>query len=377
MLTHDFPKSPGAALRQEQPDEPVLFLSPLALQHRAREFLQGFPGLVTYAVKANPHSTVLENLVAAGVQSFDVASPYEIDTVRQVCPDAVLHYNNPVRSRAEVALGIAAGVASWSVDELSELDKLADAPRHEVAVRFKLPVPGAAYDFGDKFGAPTKDAVRLLKRVADMGFAPSLCFHPGTQCTDPQAWVRYIRVAAQIAQDAGIRLERLNVGGGFPQDRGQGAPDLKVIFRAIDEARGVFGKQAPSLLCEPGRAMVAEAATLAVRIKSLRGRTLYLNDGIYGGLTELKLMGPSGLVTLLSSDGVPKHGRPQMFKVFGPTCDSLDHIPDGLQLPENAEVEDYILVGGMGAYSQCIATPFNGYGAVALKTVADLSGQSG
>lgn len=375
MQPATFFDSPATALRHDQPDTPVLFLSAQALQASARRFQAGFPGLVTYAVKANPHPTVLENLVAAGIRSFDVASPQEMAAVRAVCPDAALHYNNPVRSKAEVAAGVAAGVISWSVDEDSELLKLADVPRDEVAVRFKLPVPGAAYDFGEKFGATPDAAIALLRKVDKMGFTPSLCFHPGTQCTDAQAWVRYIEAAAEIAAAAGVTIERLNVGGGFAQDRGQGAPDLEAVFSAINTALSAFGEK-PRLMCEPGRGLVADAATIAVRIKSRRGETLYLNDGIYGGLTELQTMGPSGRVSLLSADGVVKAGDRTRFRVFGPTCDSLDQIPQGLALPSDAAEGDYVLIDGMGAYSVCITTGFNGYGAIDLKTVASVSGQS-
>ena len=367
--------NPRVALRALRPDEPVLFLSPKALQENAFRFQNGFPGLVTYAVKANPHPTVLENLVAAGLSAFDVASPAEMRAVRTACPDATLHYNNPVRSRVEIAAGVDAHVSSWSVDDPGELQKLHNVPRGEVAVRFKLPITGAAYDFGDKFGATPEEAALLLRESVAMGFEPALCFHPGTQCTDAQAWVSYMRAAARIAASVGVRLKRLNVGGGFPQDRGQGAPDLEEFFAAIGQARQVFGSTQPALLCEPGRALVASTSTLAVRIKSRRAETIYLNDGIYGGMTELRDMGPSGLVTLLSPQGKIKTGPVTTFKAFGPTCDSLDHIPGGLQLPNSAAEDDYILIGGMGAYSSCLSTRFNGYCLEHLQTVAEVSGQ--
>jgi ornithine decarboxylase len=119
--------SPAEALRAETPDHPVLFFSPSVLQATYRLFRDGFPGLVTFAVKANDARMVLENLVAAGMTAFDVASPVEMRKVRAVLPGAVLHYNNPVRSQAEIAEAVALGVASYSVDCESELAKLARA----------------------------------------------------------------------------------------------------------------------------------------------------------------------------------------------------------------------------------------------------------
>jgi len=377
-MQHAAPLSdtPAAFLAKHCPDAPVLFLAPSVLQATARRFQTDFDGLVTYAVKANDRAEVLSNLVAAGITTFDVASPAEIAAVRAVCPQAVLHYNNPVRSADEVKAGIAAGVTSWSVDDLSELAKLADVPRSaEVAVRFALPVKGAAYDFGDKFGASPDLAAELLRKVFEMGFTPSLCFHPGTQCNDPQAWAQYVRAAAGILRAANVSIKRMNIGGGFAVDRGFDSPDHGAVFAAVKVALAeTFGDTAPALLCEPGRAMVADAAVLAARIKGMRaeGQTVFLNDGIYGGLADLRDMGLSGLVDVVGPNGALRGQTRTPRIVFGPTCDSLDRLPDGLPLPDDAQVGDYLLFGGMGAYSIAISTAFNGYGMSRVELVSGL-----
>lgn len=365
-------------LRRHRPDHAVLYYSPEVLVDTATRFLNGFPGLTTYAVKANDQAAVLANLVAAGITGFDVASPAEMAAVRAVCPNAALHYNNPVRSTAEVSAGIAAGVASWSVDDAGELEKLADVPRSsEVAVRFALPVGGAAYHFGDKFGATPAQAVVLLREVAARGWAPSLCFHPGTQCQDPTAWRTYILQAAQISQAAGVPIRRLNVGGGFPAHRDGEAPDLAAIFDMIRETvQTAFGAEAPELICEPGRAMVAEAFTLATCVKAARGAggTIFLNDGIYGGLADLRDMGTTERIRVVSPDGVPRTGAVRPRVVFGPTCDSLDRLPGTLEVPEDCQPGDYVLFDGMGAYSIAMSTAFNGYGLRDVVSVRRLTG---
>ncbi|NKX43381.1 type III PLP-dependent enzyme [Roseicyclus persicicus] len=374
-LSRPFHQTPGDYLAAEAPDEPVLFLSPEVLQATAHRFLDGFPGLVTYAVKANPAEAVLENLIAAGITGFDVASPSEIALVRTLAPRAALHYNNPVRSRAEVATAVGQDVASCSVDCAGELAKLAEGgfPRgREVAVRFKLPVAGGAYDFGEKFGASPKDAADLLAQVVRMGYRPALTFHPGTQCTDPEAWAVYIHRARDIAWAAGVTLERLNVGGGFPARRMRGAtPQLEAIFEAIARAtRAAFGGDAPALVCEPGRAMVAEAVSLAVRVKAIRpDGSVFLNDGIYGALAEQPVMGMTDRLRVLGPDGAPRQGAATARRLWGPTCDSLDRIPGEVALPADLAEGDYLLVDGMGAYSTAIVTRFNGYGGLRLATV--------
>ncbi|MBK5935121.1 ornithine decarboxylase [Rhodovulum imhoffii] len=363
-------------LAHSQPDHPVLFAAPEAVQSRAQRFISGFDGLVTYAVKANPSPLVLSNLVAAGVRAFDVASPDEMVLVRDLMPDAVLHYNNPVRGRREIAEGVRLGVASWSVDSRSELEKLAGRvpAGAEIAVRFKLPVQGAAYDFGAKFGATEADAITLLQEVAALGMTPALTFHPGTQCTDPVAWRSYIAAAARIAEGAGVRIARLNVGGGFPAGRTGNEPPLELFFAMIHEATAhAFGAGRPALVCEPGRGMVGDAFALAVRVKAIRDDAhVFLNDGIYGALAEFPLIGLPAAPRALSPAGTPRTGRAVSRTVFGPTCDSLDRLPGTVSLPADLQEDDYLVFPAMGAYSSATATRFNGYGALETVTVLTL-----
>lgn len=368
--------NPSWHLGKFTPDVPVLYFSPDVLQNTARRFLDGFDGLVTYAVKANDDTEVLANLVSAGLRAFDVASPSEMEKVRAVLPDADLHYHNPVRSSSEIATAVGHGIRSWSVDCFRELEKLSDIPRDgtEIAVRLRLPVVGAAYDFGEKFGADPDKAVQLLQRVAEMGFVTSLTFHPGTQCADPQAWAVYITEAAEVARRADVRLARLNVGGGFAAHRSGKAPDIEAIFdRIAAETKRAFGQEAPALVCEPGRAMVAEAFTLALRVKSVReDGALFLNDGVYGALTELRDIGLPDRVQVLTQEGLDRIGTPKPRVVFGPTCDSIDRLPDAMPLPETIAEGDYVLIRAMGAYCASISTRFNGYGTQDVLTVAEL-----
>lgn len=370
--------SPVDYLRARRPEEPIMCFCPAALQDQAARFFSGFPGLVTYAVKSNPDISVIRNLLEAGVSTFDVASPFEISLIRRLAPEAVLHYNNPVRSNVEIKHGLEAGVASWSVDSMSELRKLEVLlPRDgvEVAVRFKLPVAGAAYDFGAKFGADEDLAVALLCRVAQEGFRPSLTFHPGTQCTDPSAWEAYIRAAARICARAGVPIARLNVGGGFPSHRRAGNPPaLDQIFARIAEVAADAFEEPPILICEPGRSMVADAFAQIAMVKALRdGTHVFLNDGIYGGLSELAVIGNVDRIEFFSPDGLRRKGQPAPRIIFGPTCDSLDRLPQEVLVPQDVQEGDFVLFRGVGAYSTILSTRFNGYGLGGAVTVSRLT----
>ena len=370
--------NPTEFLRVQQPVNPVLFFAPTVVQAAARRFIDGFPGMVTYAVKSNPTEEVIENLSAAGVRGYDCASGFEIDLIRRLAPDAAIHYNNPVRARHEIAFAVERGVKSYSVDSRSELDKLIEmvpAEGTEISVRFKLPVAGAAYNFGAKFGATAEVAVDLLKTVAEAGFIPSITFHPGTQCTDPHAWESYIREAAEIARKAGVTIARLNVGGGFPNHRLNGvAPQLEETFALIDRvATEAFGTDRPLLICEPGRALCGDAFTLAARVKAVRDDShVFLNDGVYGSLTELPLIGVIDRIEVLAPNGAKREGEDVPRIIFGPTCDSVDRLPGDIPLPGDIAEGDFVIVHGMGAYSVVTNSRFNGFGELGMATVLSL-----
>lgn len=371
--------TPSEFLSTHQPEHPVLFFAPAVLQETARRFIKGFPGFVTYAVKSNPEEMVIQNLDAAGVKGYDVASLYEIDLIRRTAPDAAMHYNNPVRSRSEIKRAVELGVRSFSVDSWSELKKLAElVPQGtEISVRFKLPVEGAAYNFGKKFGATVELAADLLREVAAIGLTPSITFHPGTQCTDPMAWDTYIRAAAKIAQAANTKIHRLNVGGGFPAHRTAGeAPVWENFFELIDRVTGeAFGPDRPDLVCEPGRSLAAEAFSLATRVRAVRDEgDIFLNDGIYGGLAELLLIGAIDRIEVFDANLKPRDSQLEPRTIFGPTCDSVDRLPGELMMPSNIEEGDFVIFHGMGAYSTVTNTRFNGFGEMEIATAMSLRG---
>ena len=203
-----------------------------------------------------------------------------------------------------------------------------------------------------------------------------MTFHPGSQCTDPAAWNRHIEAAGRISKSAGIKLTRLNVGGGFPARYGASrGPALASYFETIrNSVSDVFGSTAPVLECEPGRSIVAAAFSLLTSVKLVRDSScdLFLNDGIYGGLLEVAQASELLPFYRVLRDGevvAPLQRRD--FTVFGPTCDPLDVLPVPLSLPADIRESDVIEFGGIGAYCMATSTRFNGYGSAHQVTVSD------
>jgi ornithine decarboxylase len=235
----------AAIARHVQPEEPLFCFSATALQAQLEVFRNGFPGLISFAVKSNPSREVIATLAEAGLSHWDVASVHEMAMVHSVTPDAVFHYHNPVKSRREIADAYHKfGCRRFAVDCREELQKIADItgsdPSVEIAVRFVLPRErtSSAHDFSTKFGAPEHIAAALLQDARARSFAAMLTFHPGSQSRDPQVYVRHLEAAARIAEAAGVKVGKINVGGGFPATYPHSAPvtGLDGFFAAISDA---------------------------------------------------------------------------------------------------------------------------------------------
>ena len=360
-----------------EPSYPVYCLSPSRIESTARSFLKAFPGRVLYAVKCNPHPRVLQALYDAGVHHFDTASLPEIAQISESYSDARVYFMHPVKSRTVTRTAFDVyGVRDFVIDHRAELEKIIDAAQSErvnVFVRLKTPETKALYNLAAKFGASPEAAVDLLKRVRKEGFRAGLSFHVGSQCLAPQAFKEALNLAAYVLSRAGVDIHYLDVGGGFPANYpGQGAPPLEAYFRAIRKGLKSLGLRNDCvLMCEPGRALVADGCSLLVQVLLRKENELYINDGIYGSLSELVLAKMQLPARLIRLDGEPSRTL-RAFKVYGPTCDSFDVLPHPFLLPDDVREDDWIEIGQVGAYSNAAASKFNGFSAETLVEVTEV-----
>ena len=124
-----------------------------------------------------------------------------------------------------------------------------------------------------------------------------------------------------------------------------------------------FGNTPPELIIEPGRALVTSSTSLLLRVKHQRGGvSVYLNDGAYGALMEVKFMHFTPPVRVWRGPRLHDNdGNFEDFTVWGPTCDSYDVLPQAFTLPSDIDEDDWVEFGLMGAYTQASLTPFNGF----------------
>ena len=210
-----------AVIAAERPSEPLYCLRPAVITAAARRFVDGFPGDVLYAVKCNPEPAVLRAAWEGGVRHFDCASPAEVALVRAVLPEAQIHYMHPVKSRAAIREAYARqGVRDFVLDSFDELAKIreetGDARDLGLIVRLALPKGNAAYDLSGKFGADIATAAELLCAARPLAVRLGIAFHVGSQCLEPLAYRRALTRAGEAIGLAGVAIDIVDVGGGFP-----------------------------------------------------------------------------------------------------------------------------------------------------------------
>ncbi len=348
------------------PSYPVYCLRPGELAATAREFLERFPGRVLFAVKCNPHPLVLQALYDAGIRHFDTASLPEIALVREMFPDTSAYFMHPVKARAVIKTSYEVyGVRRFVIDHPTELAKVMDETGGEgvaIIVRVATPHAGAAFDLSTKFGAIPALAADLLRAVCDEGCQGGLAFHVGSQCLSPRAYRTALGLVGEVVEAAGVDIHFLDVGGGFPAPyKGVNTPPLIDYMDEITAGLEALDLRHDCvIMCEPGRALVASGCSLVVQVLLRKEDQIYINDGIYGSLSEMvngRLQMPARLIRL-DGDGSDRY---MDFAVAGPTCDSIDMLPFPFRLPNDVREGDWIEIGQLGAYGSALRTQFNGF----------------
>ena len=352
------------------PDRPTFGLRPHAAGLAARWFLANFPGDVAYAVKANASPFLLGALYGAGIRHFDVASLPEIEDVASI-PEAHLHYMHPVKSRHAIRRAFSEfGVRSFSLDSEDELKKIQDetggAKDLTLWVRIAVQPKNSKLPLQNMFGIAPAKAHKLVSKARQAAHKLGLTFHVGSQTVSPDAYVTALEEVGHLIVRAGVVLDRLDVGGGFPSVYTNSRPEPLSSF--IDVIKRTYETlpvgESCRLMCEPGRALVSEAESLIVRVNSRRGNELFINDGAYGALFDAAHLGWVFPVRLLTERATyPTDTNLAPFSFWGPTCDSIDRMPGPFMLPSTVAEGDYIEIGNIGAYGRAIAGRFNGFGA--------------
>jgi ornithine decarboxylase len=360
--------SPLDLTARQAPDGPVAIARPHRVEAAAKWFLENFPGDVLYAVKANPSEWVLDALWRAGIRGFDVASDNEAALIAHKFQGAQIAFMHPVKSRRAIGRAFHDfGVKTFALDSEDELNKILaetnNAKDLTLVVRFAVTGEGAAYPLTRKFGVTADEAPALLRKARQVSEENlGVSFHVGSQCMRPDAFRTAIDMVNRAILDAGVLVDVVDIGGGFPAIYpGMTPPPMieyvKTIKAGFEE---MYVAQNAKLWAEPGRALVAEAGSTVTRVELRKGDALYLNDGAFGTLFDATHLNWAFPAKLLRE--TPSRAKLAPFRLYGPTCDSMDAAAGPFMLPADIQEGDLIEIGSLGAYGTAMGTRFNGFG---------------
>jgi ornithine decarboxylase len=352
---------------------PLFVVDHRALRENYGQFRKYMPRVQVYfAVKANSAPEIVRTFYEAG-SSFDVASIAEFLTVHENVKDLSeeqrqafiwdrIIYANPIKA-TETLEQLDPYKPLVTYDNHEEVIKIAKhAPHAGLVLRLRVPNTGSMVELSSKFGASPGEAVDLMEFARNNKLeVEGLSFHVGSQCTNVQNYIQALNLTASVFAEArarGFELKLLDIGGGFPAHYDDTIPAFKTLAQAINREIDRLFPQEIEILAEPGRFLVASAATAISQIigKAVREGKLcyYVNDGVYQTF--------SGVIFDHCQYPVKsfKKGPTQLCSVFGPTCDALDTISLAEQLPD-LELGDYVYAPNIGAYSAASSTFFNGF----------------
>ena len=350
-----------------RPVNPIYCIRPDSIKSSCSWFKSNFPGRILYAVKTNPNEEVIKYIGESGINRFDVASINEIKLIKKILPKARSYYMNTVKSREHIQEAyFNYKIRDFALDTKEELQKIIEATNNAkdltLYIRVSISNEHAEIDLSKKFGALPSEALGLLRLAKAHAKKVGLSFHVGSQCMHPISYSKGIREVGNIIKKTKIIPDIINVGGGFPSVY----PDLRPqpIENYISEIKKAFDnlklENKPELLCEPGRALVAECGSSIVKIVLRKKQKLYINDGTYGSLFDAGVLNFI-LPTRMIPNGRMVSKKLTAYSLYGPTCDSADYMKGPFVLPNNLKEGDYIELGQLGAYSLTFRTKFNGF----------------
>ena len=360
-------KSVDELVKQLKPTEPVYCIRRKSIQLSSKYFQNKFPGKILYAVKTNPNPDVLKTILESGINNFDIASIKEIEAIKKINPNAICSYMHTVKSRESINESyFKYGIKAYSLDTKDELIKIIESTNNakdlELFIRVAVSNEHAEIDLSKKFGAINSEASALLRLAKQYAKKIGLSFHVGSQCMHPISYTKGIAEIGNIIKKTKIIPDVINIGGGFPTIYPDLIPQsLDNYFKEINEALSNLKlKKLPEVICEPGRAIVAESGSTIVRVNLRKKQKLYINDGTYGTLFD------AGVPNIVYPSRIIKNGKfiskkLTAFDFYGPTCDSMDYMKGPFILPNNIKENDYIELGQLGAYGLTFRTEFNGF----------------
>ena len=302
---------------------------------------------------------------------FDCASKQEIQQIRDMGVDSTrIIYAQPCKTNSFIRYAKHQQVKQMTFDNAEELYKIKqNFPAAELYLRIFTDDSSSLCRLSLKFGAAPQDAAALLELAKDLDLSVvGVSFHVGSGATDPNAFIKAIKDARFVFDQAalvGYHLGTLDIGGGFSDDT------FEMMASVISPCLDLYFPPQIRIIGEPGRYYVSKAFQLACNviarrpledpITGVRSYMLYVNDGVYGNFSSMMFDHQNPVPKILRRGHHFLHGRAAsekveenksegmiQYSIWGPTCDGIDCISASCWLPGTLGVGDWLYFENMG-----------------------------
>jgi diaminopimelate decarboxylase len=354
---------------------------------------------IFFASKACSNLWFLDQVRRSGI-NVEVNSGGELWKAQRVgFASRQIIFNGVAKTRDEIRVALQAGVRGLMVDSVYELERIAEVAGElgrPAAVDLRVDVnvatlthPGLVTAHGGKAGIDLDDALAAFSLAgAHEALDPrGLHLHVGSQITGVEPYVAALEKGLDLIEEieaGGVRLERLNAGGGFAipyRDRPICEPvDYFCSPLAIDDyAEAICGvierrRLGLKLLLEPGRSIAGNTALLVTTVENAKVKGRRDASGRRVG-DERWLTVDAGFNTLLEHTNYRWYYRTvaasradepadTSFRLAGPLCDGGDVFAGDddtpyRSFPAATAPGDVVVFFDAGAYSLEMMNPYN------------------
>ena len=324
--------------------------------------------LIAYAYKANSNIHLCRMLHERGAGA-EVVSLGEIFLALKAGASKIV-FNGVSKSVKEIEYAIRNKVWLIDIENLSELKYINDFSKRnniiqKVGIRFNPGIKVSTHRHIvtggklNKFGLDSKDFIKAVNISKEMNNV-DLCavhFHIGSQIFEIGSYVKALEEVLNLAREAKIDLKVVDIGGGFGYSYETGEIlNLDNLFAEIALVLKDFLEEEPTVVLEPGRAIVASAGILLTKVnyvKEVYGRKWILVDAGMSDFIRPALYGAKHKITVLG-----KNEPVEKYSIGGPVCESADVFAENIELPRVVP-GDIIVVHDVGAYGYSMASNYN------------------
>jgi len=363
----------------ERLGSPLFLFSEGLLRDRFRRFRDEFQKryskiAVAYSYKTNYLPSVCSILHQEGAWA-EVVSSLELTIAEMIGVDPQkIVFNGPSKTDDELLKAAKLGIRVLNVDSISELQRIISIVRDNdltVNVGFRLSFPGRNPS-RNKFGITAEqilDACSIISKEKGIRYT-GLHTHIGTEITQMDKYEKAIGfltdLASSIHRRFGFRTEIIDLGGGFAfkevapyAHKGRWSPPSFSEYASGICSRMALASterlpESPTLVLEPGRALVGPTALLATKViatKRVSGIKWVVTDA------GLNLIPEAELNRHRIAPAVLREGTPERVSVAGPLCVYEDVIRYGIEMPPIKE-GDVLVILDVGAYSVSLSWQF-------------------